>query len=146
MTLNACPSPTEKQWYKHTFHLCSPALLFLYAQKNINAAFLGEVECNFYVFISSSNDKYPNVVSSDSIWRDLTFISPPSDSPIESCQNFYTDFTLQIDMGFNIFFLLYFGLRVGVASNPRPSSLPSVTSALPHSSSLPTTSCGSGWR
>lgn len=33
-------------------------------------------------------------------------------SPIESCQNFYKDFTLQIDMAFNIFFLLYFGLRV----------------------------------
>lgn len=35
-----------------------------------------------------------------------------SRSPIESCQNFYEDFTLQIDMAFNIFFLLYFGLRV----------------------------------
>lgn len=46
------------------------------------------------------------------------FHFPPSDSPIESCQNFYTDFTLQIDMGFNIFFLLYFGLRVGVVSKP----------------------------
>lgn len=33
-------------------------------------------------------------------------------SPIESCQNFYKDFTLQIDMAFNVFFLLYFGLRV----------------------------------
>ncbi|KAJ6661816.1 hypothetical protein lerEdw1_013338, partial [Lerista edwardsae] len=31
--------------------------------------------------------------------------------PIESCQNFYKDFTLQIDMAFNVFFLLYFGLR-----------------------------------
>lgn len=37
---------------------------------------------------------------------------PLSDSPIESCQNFYKDFTLQIDMAFNVFFLLYFGLRV----------------------------------
>ena len=36
----------------------------------------------------------------------------PSNSPIESCQNFYKDFTLQIDMAFNVFFLLYFGLRV----------------------------------
>lgn len=35
-----------------------------------------------------------------------------SNSPIESCQNFYKDFTLQIDMAFNVFFLLYFGLRV----------------------------------
>lgn len=35
-----------------------------------------------------------------------------SSSPIESCQNFYKDFTLQIDMAFNVFFLLYFGLRV----------------------------------
>ncbi|TMS04631.1 Calcium-activated potassium channel subunit alpha-1, partial [Larimichthys crocea] len=34
-----------------------------------------------------------------------------SSDPIESCQNFYKDFTLQIDMAFNVFFLLYFGLR-----------------------------------
>lgn len=37
-------------------------------------------------------------------------------SPIESCQNFYKDFTLQIDMAFNVFFLLYFGLRVSFAA------------------------------
>lgn len=36
-------------------------------------------------------------------------------SPIESCQNFYKDFTLQIDMAFNVFFLLYFGLRVSTS-------------------------------
>lgn len=41
----------------------------------------------------------------------ITFF-PLYDSPIESCQNFYKDFTLQIDMAFNVFFLLYFGLRV----------------------------------
>lgn len=40
-----------------------------------------------------------------------------SNSPIESCQNFYKDFTLQIDMAFNVFFLLYFGLRVS-GNNP----------------------------
>ncbi|MGH0118184.1 UNVERIFIED_CONTAM: hypothetical protein FKN15_045331 [Acipenser sinensis] len=33
-------------------------------------------------------------------------------NPIESCQNFYKDTTLQIDMAFNVFFLLYFGLRL----------------------------------
>lgn len=38
-------------------------------------------------------------------------------SPIESCQNFYKDFTLQIDMAFNVFFLLYFGLRVSTYLN-----------------------------
>lgn len=38
-----------------------------------------------------------------------------SNSPIESCQNFYKDFTLQIDMAFNVFFLLYFGLRVSLS-------------------------------
>lgn len=45
----------------------------------------------------------------------VMYFSPPFSlfsSPIESCQNFYTDFTLQIDMAFNVFFLLYFGLRV----------------------------------
>lgn len=87
------------------------------------------------------------------IW-DVNLFSP-SYSPIESCQNFYKDFTLQIDMAFNIFFLLYFGLRVSKAetfihahihghknceshlfSNPYFS----------HSLLLPTTSCGSGWR
>uniref|UniRef100_A0A4W5P4E7 Calcium-activated potassium channel subunit alpha-1 n=1 Tax=Hucho hucho TaxID=62062 RepID=A0A4W5P4E7_9TELE len=41
---------------------------------------------------------------------------PPS--PIESCQNFYKDFTLQIDMFFNVFFLLYFGLRF-IAANDK---------------------------
>lgn len=51
----------------------------------------------------------------------------PSDSPIESCQNFYKDFTLQIDMAFNIFFLLYFGLRVSALSNPQSCTLPSMT-------------------
>uniref|UniRef100_A0A452IXQ6 Calcium-activated potassium channel subunit alpha-1 n=1 Tax=Gopherus agassizii TaxID=38772 RepID=A0A452IXQ6_9SAUR len=41
-----------------------------------------------------------------------------SNSPIESCQNFYKDFTLQIDMAFNVFFLLYFGLRF-IAANDK---------------------------
>ncbi|XP_075884323.1 calcium-activated potassium channel subunit alpha-1-like isoform X2 [Nelusetta ayraudi] len=41
-----------------------------------------------------------------------------SSDPIESCQNFYEDFTLQIDMAFNIFFLLYFGLRF-IAANDK---------------------------
>uniref|UniRef100_A0A4W5NHG9 BK channel n=1 Tax=Hucho hucho TaxID=62062 RepID=A0A4W5NHG9_9TELE len=36
----------------------------------------------------------------------------------ESCQNFYKDFTLQIDMFFNVFFLLYFGLRF-IAANDK---------------------------
>ncbi|XP_061121104.1 calcium-activated potassium channel subunit alpha-1-like isoform X4 [Syngnathus typhle] len=40
-----------------------------------------------------------------------------SSNPIESCQNFYKDVTLQIDMAFNIFFLLYFGLRFIAASD-----------------------------
>ncbi|MEQ2302876.1 Calcium-activated potassium channel subunit alpha-1, partial [Ameca splendens] len=38
--------------------------------------------------------------------------------PIESCQTFYEDFTLQIDMACNIFFLLYFGLRF-IAANDK---------------------------
>ncbi|XP_005914132.1 calcium-activated potassium channel subunit alpha-1a isoform X30 [Astatotilapia calliptera] len=41
-----------------------------------------------------------------------------SSDPIESCQNFYKDFTLQIDMAFNVFFLLYFGLRF-IAANDK---------------------------
>nr|XP_033796746.1 calcium-activated potassium channel subunit alpha-1 isoform X4 [Geotrypetes seraphini] len=41
-----------------------------------------------------------------------------SSNPIESCQHFYKDFTLQIDMAFNIFFLLYFGLRF-IAANDK---------------------------
>ncbi|XP_032868523.1 calcium-activated potassium channel subunit alpha-1 isoform X7 [Amblyraja radiata] len=44
--------------------------------------------------------------------------SSDSSSPIESCQNFYDDFTLQIDMAFNVFFLLYFGLRF-IAANDK---------------------------
>uniref|UniRef100_A0A3Q2DIZ3 Calcium-activated potassium channel subunit alpha-1 n=1 Tax=Cyprinodon variegatus TaxID=28743 RepID=A0A3Q2DIZ3_CYPVA len=40
-----------------------------------------------------------------------------SADPIEDCQNFYKDFTLQIDMAFNVFFLLYFGLRFIAASD-----------------------------
>ncbi|XP_008312727.1 calcium-activated potassium channel subunit alpha-1 isoform X9 [Cynoglossus semilaevis] len=38
--------------------------------------------------------------------------------PIESCQNFYKNLTLQIDMAFNVFFLLYFGLRF-IAANDK---------------------------
>ncbi|XP_033882290.1 calcium-activated potassium channel subunit alpha-1 isoform X5 [Acipenser ruthenus] len=41
-----------------------------------------------------------------------------SSDPIESCQNFYKDITLQIDMAFNVFFLLYFGLRF-IAANDK---------------------------
>ncbi|XP_076599983.1 calcium-activated potassium channel subunit alpha-1a isoform X16 [Chaetodon auriga] len=41
-----------------------------------------------------------------------------SSDPIESCQNFYKDLTLQIDMAFNVFFLLYFGLRF-IAANDK---------------------------
>ncbi|XP_061084784.1 calcium-activated potassium channel subunit alpha-1a isoform X15 [Conger conger] len=41
-----------------------------------------------------------------------------SSDPIESCQHFYKDFTLQIDMAFNVFFLLYFGLRF-IAANDK---------------------------
>uniref|UniRef100_A0A4W3IEJ9 BK channel n=1 Tax=Callorhinchus milii TaxID=7868 RepID=A0A4W3IEJ9_CALMI len=41
-----------------------------------------------------------------------------SSDPIESCQDFYKDFTLQIDMAFNVFFLLYFGLRF-IAANDK---------------------------
>uniref|UniRef100_A0A673CCC3 Calcium-activated potassium channel subunit alpha-1 n=1 Tax=Sphaeramia orbicularis TaxID=375764 RepID=A0A673CCC3_9TELE len=39
-------------------------------------------------------------------------------SSYKSCQNFYKDFTLQIDMAFNVFFLLYFGLRF-IAANDK---------------------------
>ncbi|XP_053541215.1 calcium-activated potassium channel subunit alpha-1 isoform X5 [Ictalurus punctatus] len=41
-----------------------------------------------------------------------------SSSPIESCPHFDKEFTLQIDMAFNIFFLLYFGLRF-IAANDK---------------------------
>lgn len=68
----------------------------------------------------------PHISSSDNVlWMYPYF--PLPNSPIESCQNFYKDFTLQIDMAFNIFFLLYFGLRVSALSNPQSSSLPSLT-------------------
>ncbi|XP_063077795.1 calcium-activated potassium channel subunit alpha-1-like isoform X2 [Engraulis encrasicolus] len=41
-----------------------------------------------------------------------------SSDEIESCQTFNEDLTLQIDMAFNIFFLLYFGLRF-IAANDK---------------------------
>uniref|UniRef100_A0A096MGA3 Calcium-activated potassium channel subunit alpha-1 n=1 Tax=Poecilia formosa TaxID=48698 RepID=A0A096MGA3_POEFO len=41
-----------------------------------------------------------------------------SSDPIESCQNFYKDFTLQIDMAFNVFFLLYFSEQF-IAANDK---------------------------
>ncbi|TRY68117.1 hypothetical protein DNTS_023812 [Danionella cerebrum] len=41
-----------------------------------------------------------------------------SSDPIESCKHFDKDFTLQIDMAFNVFFLLYFGLRF-IAANDK---------------------------
>ncbi|XP_047233016.1 calcium-activated potassium channel subunit alpha-1 isoform X11 [Girardinichthys multiradiatus] len=41
-----------------------------------------------------------------------------SSDPIEDCHIFYKDITLQIDMAFNVFFLLYFGLRF-IAANDK---------------------------
>ncbi|XP_073775132.1 calcium-activated potassium channel subunit alpha-1a-like isoform X21 [Danio rerio] len=41
-----------------------------------------------------------------------------SSDPIESCEHFDKNFTLQIDMAFNVFFLLYFGLRF-IAANDK---------------------------
>ncbi|MED6235425.1 Calcium-activated potassium channel subunit alpha-1, partial [Ataeniobius toweri] len=41
-----------------------------------------------------------------------------SSDPIEYCHIFYKDVTLQIDMAFNVFFLLYFGLRF-IAANDK---------------------------
>ncbi|XP_076855986.1 calcium-activated potassium channel subunit alpha-1-like isoform X2 [Brachyhypopomus gauderio] len=41
-----------------------------------------------------------------------------SSDPIESCQDFSKDLSLQVDMVFNIFFLLYFGLRF-IAANDK---------------------------
>uniref|UniRef100_F6QI54 BK channel n=1 Tax=Ciona intestinalis TaxID=7719 RepID=F6QI54_CIOIN len=41
-----------------------------------------------------------------------------SADPIETCKNFFTDKTLQIDLAFNLFFLLYFGLRF-IAANDK---------------------------
>lgn len=61
------------------------------------------LQCDFFFFQA----KQINLFSIK-----LTLISFFLHSPIESCQNFYQDFTLQIDMAFNVFFLLYFGLRV----------------------------------
>ncbi|XP_056626751.1 calcium-activated potassium channel subunit alpha-1-like [Triplophysa dalaica] len=41
-----------------------------------------------------------------------------SSDPIESCHDFEKNYTLQIDMAFNVFFLLYFGLRF-IAANDK---------------------------
>ncbi|CAK8696935.1 unnamed protein product [Clavelina lepadiformis] len=41
-----------------------------------------------------------------------------SSEEIETCKHFFTDTTLQIDLAFNIFFLLYFGLRF-IAANDK---------------------------
>ncbi|KAI3365196.1 hypothetical protein L3Q82_010293, partial [Scortum barcoo] len=54
----------------------------------------------------------------DSSDKNYSKVTVYSDHPIESCQNFYKDFTLQIDMAFNVFFLLYFGLRF-IAANDK---------------------------
>lgn len=83
---------------------------------NLKNAFSGKVECNFYAFFFFHEilliyiQTFPYLRGN--IFKTLTFFVSPFNSPIESCQNFYKDFTLQIDMAFNIFFLLYFGLRV----------------------------------
>ena len=41
-----------------------------------------------------------------------------SKEKIETCKNFYTDRMLQVDMAFNVFFLIYFGLRF-IAANDK---------------------------
>ena len=64
-------------------------------------------------------------------------------SEIESCQNFTKDLTLQIDMAFNVFFLLYFGLRVSVWYHRHSSDCPlmyaSVARAPQHCTTLEST-------
>lgn len=74
--------------------IASFLLLFFFVMKSWNFY----LETNCLIFLPFKNEH--------------TLRLPLSDSPIESCQNFYKNLTLQIDMAFNVFFLLYFGLRV----------------------------------
>lgn len=102
----------EKYQILHFFqHLSSSSV------GNLKNALPGKVECNsyafFYFFFFMKYQAFPH--SAANMCKTLTFSVSSSNSPIESCQNFYKDFTLQIDMAFNIFFLLYFGLRVSKA-------------------------------
>lgn len=85
-------------------------ILKMHFQEKKNASFMLYFLWNTIV-IYHFNHSFPNFTVSSYPWTLTLFVSV-SNSPIESCQNFYKDFTLQIDMAFNVFFLLYFGLRV----------------------------------
>lgn len=84
---------------------------------NIKNAFSGKEECIVYFYFIHIYTVVMSLLVKLNLllcswWWTLTHFASVFNSPIESCQNFYKDFTLQIDMAFNVFFLLYFGLRV----------------------------------
>lgn len=66
----------------------------------------------FQVVAVKLNDLY--CISLNLHWSELRPVFLCLNRPIESCQQFDKDYTLQIDMAFNVFFLLYFGLRVSL--------------------------------
>lgn len=112
---NACPFSTETHWkistIAHFFELLRSSCFRNLKKKSIfrrkkNASFFSvwlDIDCHWSM---SPLSRSTAVLGH---WHALFSVS---NSHIESCQNFYEDFTLQIDMAFNIFFLLYFGLRV----------------------------------
>lgn len=109
MTINACPFSTEEPL--ESINYCT------FLNTCVKNAFSGKEECISYAlfFINTIVKCFLPKPS----WLYYYFLPLNANmlyfclySPIESCQNFYEDFTLQIDMAFNVFFLLYFGLRV----------------------------------
>nr|XP_036869213.1 calcium-activated potassium channel subunit alpha-1 [Manis javanica] len=90
-------------WWEPCFRPAdSHLLLCLHMAGRLGA--LGTVSLDTWVHLPPQDEDY--------------FKSTHNGCPIESCQNFYKDFTLQIDMAFNVFFLLYFGLRF-IAANDK---------------------------
>lgn len=118
VTINACPFSTEKT-LENTYYCTFLSTYFSLLFGNLKNAFSGKEECIFYVFIFMKHFDFKEMtlcfhtpLSVPAFGHEHLLFLSLSNSPIESCQNFYKDFTLQIDMAFNVFFLLYFGLRV----------------------------------
>lgn len=127
VTINACPFSTEKNIGKHLLlHFFEH--LFFSSFGNLKNAFSGKEECIFYVLFFMKHFDFKEMtlcfhtpLSVPAFGHEHLLFLSLSNSPIESCQNFYKDFTLQIDMAFNVFFLLYFGLRVSRTQSPHLS-------------------------
>lgn len=126
---NKCmPFLNRKKTLENTYYCTFLSTYFSLLFGNLKNAFSGKEECIFFVLFFMKHFDFKEMtlcfhtpLSVPAFGHEHLLFLSLSNSPIESCQNFYEDFTLQIDMAFNVFFLLYFGLRVSRTQSPHLS-------------------------